>query len=732
MLATVWGLCWVLLLGGAIEGVVKDARSGEPLRRARVATETGETTTDDKGRFVVDGGTRVRVWLVGYRSLETAVADPAAKLELMLVPEGLTQATSIEVREGAFAPQYEASVSERNLTSAELRNLTGVIANDPLRAVQALPGVAASNDFVASFALRGASFQRVGIFLDGVLLNNPLHSTQGQQASGSLTMVNTDVIESVTLHAGAPPVRFMDRSAGVLEMGIREGSDRGATWRLNTGVAATAATAEGPWRKGTWLVSVRKSYLQYLLEKARAADTLAFGFFDVQAKVGYNLSRRQHVTLGFFDGVSDLNRSNVTTPLGGNAIRRGTYHMTNAQLTHRWTPGEGVMWTNKISWLRERADNRNTLELPLTATGYAEWIANSDAQWRGLRAGASFRRVHDDGFEARYVFNPLGVRRRDAWWGTTLRAGGYLEEAWQKGRWSGTVGARWDGSTYAQPVTTSPHASLRARVGTGTQWFAAWSQAAQYVPIAALAVANLGNPNLLPGRATHVVTGVEQALNATTRVRVELYNRADRDLYTQPLADIRLLPGGQVVLPPAVARFENSLRGTARGVEVFVQKRSANRWNGWVSYGWSHARMRDGVTGARYDADTDQRHTVNGYASYRLSATVNLSLRYSYGSNFPVPGFFARQGNAYVLSTRRNEVRLPVYSRADFRLNKQFERKKWRGVLFVEVMNLLNRDNRAFDTYNGYNAQTGRANVALIRLFPIVPAAGWMMDWGGR
>jgi hypothetical protein len=75
---------------------------------------------------------------------------------------------------------------------------------------------------------------------------------------------------------------------------------------------------------------------------------------------------------------------------------------------------------------------------------------------------------------------------------------------------------------------------------------------------------------------------------------------------------------------------------------------------------------------------------------------------------------------------------LPQYSRADFRVNKQFERKKWRGVLFLEVMNLFNTDNRTFDSYNGYNVRTGQANVSLLRLFPIVPAAGWMMDWGNR
>ncbi len=715
-----------------LRGVVKDARSGEVLSKAKVVAGLQTTVSDSEGRFSVPAAGELLVSLVGYRTLRVVVACDTRELELLLTPDGLSQKDSIEVKEGAFEPQYASSPSERTLSSAELRNLAGVIANDPLRAVQSLPGVSSNNDFTASFAVRGADFRRVGIYLDGVLMNNPLHSTQGQQASGSISMLNTDVIEAVTLHAAAPPVTYMDRNASALELLVREGSDKGLAWRVNAGVAATSALAEGPWKNGTWLVSARKSYLQYLLQKARTINTLAFGFFDVQAKLGYNLSRRQHVTLALFDGVSDLDRTGARSTLGVNAILNGTYHLTNLQLGHRWTASERILVTNKLAWIRERSNNRNVLSLPLSSAGYGEWVANTGVEWKWLRAGTSFRQVRDDGFEARYIFNPLSIRRRDAWNANGLRAGGYLEQAFTKGMLSVSLGSRWDGSSTRQPASMSPHASARLRLGQSTQLISAWSQAVQYVPLSVLTIANLGNTAILPSRAIHAVAGVEQALSATTRLRLEAYYRADRDLLAQPLADIRLLSNGQVFFPPAVARFENSVRGAARGLEVFLQKRSANRLNGWVSYGWSRARMRDGITGARYDADFDQRHTVNGYGSYRLSPSVNLSVRYSYGSNFPIAGFFSQRNGQYFLSQERNAARLPVFSRADFRLNKQFERKKWRGVLFFEVMNLFNTNNRTFDSYNGYNTRTGVASISLLRLFPIVPGAGWMMDWGNR
>jgi hypothetical protein len=125
---------------------------------------------------------------------------------------------------------------------------------------------------------------------------------------------------------------------------------------------------------------------------------------------------------------------------------------------------------------------------------------------------------------------------------------------------------------------------------------------------------------------------------------------------------------------------------------------------------------------------------VNVYSSYRLRPTVNLSARYSFGSNFPIPGFFRLQGSTYFLDTQRNQLRLPAYHRADVRLNKSFHHTTaqgwtWRGVLFVEVMNLTNHDNLTFDSFNGFNSRTGQASPTFLKLFPIVPAAGVMFEW---
>ena len=44
------------------------------------------------------------------------------------------------------------------------------------------------------------------------------------------------------------------------------------------------------------------------------------------------------------------------------------------------------------------------------------------------------------------------------------------------------------------------------------------------------------------------------------------------------------------------------------------------------------------------------------------------------------------------------------------------------------MVNATNNDNYRFDSYNGYNARTGQANVSLTKMFPILPPAGIVFE----
>ena len=80
-----------------------------------------------------------------------------------------------------------------------------------------------------------------------------------------------------------------------------------------------------------------------------------------------------------------------------------------------------------------------------------------------------------------------------------------------------------------------------------------------------------------------------------TRLRAEVYTRQDRDLLFRPNYEPRMVDSA-VFVPPLYPEWANSVRGWARGFQIFLQRRAANNLTGWVAYAYGRTSTRDGVT----------------------------------------------------------------------------------------------------------------------------------------
>lgn len=746
-----WVLACVLLVGGiqcvladTVTGIVCDASTREPITGALVrvlaaGAEAMEIRSGADGRFALEvppGPFSLQATVVGYRSyrvnLQMGEGEPL-DVELRLVTDTLRRRDEANVVSDVFAREEGGAVT---LAGNELRNLAGVLADDPLRAVQGLPGVTSNDDFQSQFHVRGAGFQRVGIYLDGILLRSPFHSLQGEGASPSITAIHGDFLDSVALYPGAPPSLFMDRSAGVLDVRTREGDRSGYHGRLSAGFSNAGATMEGPLeggRRGGWILSARRSYLQYIIRRTTDEPSLAFGFWDVQGKVDYSLSSKHRVSLGLLQGQSGLDRSGAESRVGNNALLYSDYQMTVAILHSAYTPTSRWLLSNRVAYMRERFENENRNREPLAEGFHGEWVYNSDTSWlwaeqSPLQFGWSLRRLRDDGYRERAISAAPFRETLNRYRGTGLRGGGYVQQSLTLGaRVAATLGGRIDDHSLAGPRTLSPAASLRVQVLRATSLQLAAGSYVQYPEISQYR-AIFGRDRLLPERAVHQQVAVEQRLSERLRLRVEAYNRLDRDLLYRPFSEPRLLQG-RIFHPSLTAPLENSVRGYARGVQVFLQRRSVNGLTGWAAYSYGVARMRDGVSGQHFPADFDQRHTINLFGSYRLRPTVNVSLRYLGGSGFPILGFLEGRENDFRLAAQRNQMRLPWYHRTDLRVNKTWARRRAQYTLYFEAVNLTNRRNLRFQEIANWNRNTGVARVVLDRLLPIIPSAGLAVEF---
>ena len=729
---------------GSVAGSVVDARGGEALAHVEVRLIGGDfrAVSDSAGRFHLDavpsGDYVLNVSTVGYHLVKRPFhLDPGDRkeFEIILASDNFRQTETVTARIGPFDTPRQDNPQSLVLAGNEARNLASVLADDPLRAVQNLPGVSSNDDFDARFSLRGAGFQHIGVYLDGVLLHQPFHTIPAQNENASGTAFNGDMVEELELHPGAFPSRFDDRTGGALDVHTREGARSGITLRAFASASNAGATLEGPLGKshrGSWLVGARKSYLQYILARTFPDTSLVFGLEDVQARLAYDLTPANKLSLYVLEAYSNLDRTNVAGQLGLNSLVTAGYHYTLGNLGWTSTPGARLLFTNRFAWMREKFNNANPTGLPLAGGFYGEWTWNSSVTWvwdgkHPLDIGWSLRRIRSGGFGTQYssTTQPRLLDRAD---GTAERLGAYAQQTWTA--WSGRVrlvaGLRWDDQSLEHVPAVSPHASFDLAVLRSTHLTASWGQYVQYPEVNVL-TSVLGSTALLPERSNHATAGIEQRFGSRTRLRAEFYNRADRDLLFQPQFDPRIA-AGKIFIPPLFPAYANSLRGYARGFEFFLQRSSANGATGWISYAFGRTGMREGVSGSRFPSNYDQRHTINVFGSYRLRPSINLSGKLSYGSGFPYIGYLQRTGGIYVLSASRNALRLPVYQRTDVRVNKSWTRDRSKFTLYGEVINIFNRTNYAFEVLNSFNSKTGQASVAVDKMFPILPSVGLVFE----
>lgn len=730
-----------------VRGIVLDGRDGQAVPGAEVRLDgnTIQTRSDRFGHFafaIVPAGSHVLdISSPGYQGTHTEFAVEAGgskQFQVSLVPAGLLQRTVVKGEEtvGSEAARTAAG-DEFVLQQSDLENLSSVIADDPMRALQALPGVASNDDFEARFFLRGADFSRTGIYLDGALIPNALHGLEGSNLLGSSSIFNPAMVDQLTLYKSAYPEKFGEHSAGAVSVESRDGDRDRYHLRLMANIAQAGFVAEGPLAKAeacSWIGGFRQSYIQSLLGDSIPDPSLAFSTRDAQGRITCHPSQKHTLTASLIDSWTYLDRSGDKS-LPSTELMKADQHLWFANVAWTYAPSSNTLITNRATWIQDRyVDSDASRQLLGEGEETNEsWTSDASWLWRPgnlLTAGADVRNVRGDHYDLRRFSAIKYPPQLNTGAGSDTLAGGYIEESWTgaQGHLRLAVGGRIDRDANTELTALSPLASLSVHLTPATQVDFGYAQYAQF-PTLSVLDSTLGGHGLLPIRSNQATVAIEQRFGMNTRFRVEAYNRLDRDLLLQPYLLPRLV--GRIIVPPSITPlYQNAGRGYGRGIELFVERKLARSVSGWFSYAYGHTKIHDGVLQTWYPSDYDQQQTVSAYVVYAWKPSVTLSSRWSYGSGFPIPGYLTKANGRYVLSDTRNGLRLPPYSRLDVRMNKAWKKEHMTIRLFAEVENLLNRTNYAFGSFNGwYGLKDPRADVSIQELFPILPSVGVVLEW---
>src|SRR5690606_33007072 len=134
---------------------------------------------------------------------------------------------------------------------------------------------------------------------------NPAH------VFGFCSPFNTEAIKDVRLYKGAYPALYGGRLGSVIDIYNRDGNRNEMAGMVQVGLLASRAGLEGPVRlggaAGSFMVAARRSTLEPLLgflreELDEEGIPERFYFYDVNAKLGLDLSPRDRVSVSGYAG----------------------------------------------------------------------------------------------------------------------------------------------------------------------------------------------------------------------------------------------------------------------------------------------------------------------------------------------------------------------------------------------------------------------------------------------
>jgi hypothetical protein len=256
-----------------IRGVVTDKLSQTTLPGATVQIFNKNiikgTATDEKGNYVLSEVSpdryEIKVSFIGYKDVlvpnvvvtsgKETILDIGMEEDFKLLNEVVITANSKAGTINNLAP-----VSARTFSMEEVNRYAGG-RSDPARLAANFAGVSAPDDSRNDIVIRGNSPVGVLWRIDGMNVTNPNHFATVGTTGGAVSALNTNLLKSSDFLTSAFPAEYGNATAGVFDLGFRNGNTQKRETTLQAGlITGLEATTEGPISKtngSSYLVGYR-------------------------------------------------------------------------------------------------------------------------------------------------------------------------------------------------------------------------------------------------------------------------------------------------------------------------------------------------------------------------------------------------------------------------------------------------------------------------------------------
>ncbi len=683
-----------------ISGFITDQNTGEALIGANIfISNTNNGVTTDKNGFysiVIDENISLNIEVVtqylGYASNTQNITLNSSSIiiDFELSPANI-QIQATEISGEKETRQTLTQYSSIKVTQAQLSALPSLAEADIFRTLQSLPGVLQSSEFSTGLIIRGGNTDQNLILLDGITVYNPSH------LGGIFSNFIVEAIKEANLTKGGYNAEYGGRLSAVLDVISREGNRKDFKLKTDISLLSAKATAEGPFYKGAWLISGRRTYFDKVFEALDYTGVPPYYFYDIQGHAFTDLTYKDRISISFYNGLDDFEYGPISIKGDwGNETASIKYRrLFNEKLIGNFLFAKSKFFVN-FGLGGPSGINEEDIINDQTLSGDLSYFLNNSIP---AKVGYQYKKLkfsYESFFDDSTLFSLVNSPNE---WSIYSQVKFILSEKLiiEPGIRLNYYDKLYPNLRFGLKYILKQDEFINFSLGNYDQFMFTFQDDFN-PPLLDAWIAIDESVNA--GKAEHVVLGYEKYFS-DYKFQVEGYYKNIYNMLT--FEDKRASTDGEVS-SEQLANILTPSDGEAGGFEFFVQKLKGDL-TGWINYTLSYSIKE--MNGVKYFTNWDRRHVLNFIGNKKLNSGLlrnwefNWKFTYQSGqAHTPILGYYLEdipdspETFWRSIPGGRNSARYPAYHRLDLGLTKEFKiNKKIKGKFFVQVINAYNRKN---------------------------------------
>ncbi|MHA8065735.1 TonB-dependent receptor [Aquirufa sp. ROCK2-A2] len=730
-----------------ISGYIKDKSNGEGLIGASVYVKElkSGTSSNTYGFYsiTVAPGTYTLVFSsTGFKKIEKQISLRENTKELPIELESeISELAEVKVTARAFDENVKGiEMSVNKIDIKTIRKIPALLGEvDLVRAIQLLPGVSTVGEGATGFNVRGGGVDQNLVLLDDAPVYNSSH------LFGFFSVFNPDAVKDVKLYKGGIPSLYGGRVSSILDVKMKEGNSKQLEVNGGIGVIFSRLSLEAPIikDKASFILAARRSYIDILAKPflTGTSSNAQFNFYDLTAKVNYNINTKNTVFLSGYFG-RDVFGTGFGFNWGNSTISARWNHVFSNKLFLNATtfysnydylldsdlenkrPNDAFRWTSNIVNLSFKPDFTYYIRPDNTLTFGGQIISYEFKPGQAVATSGGekreFGQANKKGIETSFYvghewkiapkislqyglrYSHYDYKSLNGEYYERLKVGISTENP--SGYKLKIINVNPDDNV-ASYGNFEPRFAVNMNINESSSFKASYNRLAQYVHLMSNTAASTpldvwtsSTNNIKPQVADQVALGYFKNFGSNSNdyeASVEVYYKdmqnqidyADRaNLFLNPYFEKDLLFGD----------------GRAYGIEWFLKK-NTGKFTGWLSYTLARTERKiEELNGSDWYANRyDRTHTLNIIGQYQLSSKWSFGVNFAYitGVPYSIPvQKYSFEGIAYPLTLpgTRGNIRVPDYHRMDVSATKKNKKglfKKGTSEWVFSIYNLYNRKN---------------------------------------